>query len=92
MKKSTRRATPARAIPHDQRSHCPSLEERVAHVCRLLTLIRAAASVDADLLAMDEDEISDSIAEASREAAEAIEPLRHAPGAIANWAPATRGA
>ena len=63
-----------------------SLEERVNLAYRKLTLIIAATDEGADEHP-NVDELFDSIQQEAREAAEAIEPLRHAPAKVGNWEP-----
>jgi len=63
----------------------PSLEERVNFAHRRLVLIHAAANASEDVA--DEGEVMAAIADVAHEAAEALEPVTHAPAEIANWTP-----
>jgi hypothetical protein len=65
----------------------PSLEERVHAVYRDLALIHAACQNDPDHVHVDYDDLIDAVSMAALRAAETLEPLRHAPGEIANWTP-----
>ena len=68
-------------------ANIPTLEERVNSVYRSLVLIHAASNSDVDGLWVDADALQDAISEAAWRALEMIDPLRHAPGAVANWRP-----
>lgn|SRR3990167_282635 len=63
----------------------PSLEDRVNSVYRSLVLIHAASAADVDALRVDADALQDAISEVAWRALEMIDPLRHAPGDVANW-------
>jgi hypothetical protein len=65
-----------------------SLEERVNVAYRRLILILGAGNVtDMNTPGLDVEELLQAIKEAAGDAADAIDPLRHAPAAIANWTP-----
>lgn len=68
-----------------------TLEERVRIARQRLILIQASANVDADMIGIDEDAISGAIAEAAREALDALNPLTDVPARIANWEAREKG-
>jgi hypothetical protein len=64
-----------------------SLEDRLIHAQRMLTLIHAAAAVDPDAVPCDAGELLDAISAAADEAAITLFPLRFGPADVLNWAP-----
>ena len=71
------------------KAHTPSIEERMNTAHRRFVLVDMAARGVLELQDDEESvsEILDAIAELVRDTDALLEPIRHAPAAVANWNP-----